>query len=285
VPIPVTAHHFRLSSGGAEPLWPLARRSAQAFHAAARREHCSAKRSHAHWRFSAGDIVTITNRDYYFHTKDVYAVLLPQPRSTAFLLERFGNNTAAAVALAAFHTQKHHGSDAVMLARRSSDAIRLFGCGDVCGRCGACRFTGHVRHPSDASERLRLYRMRRALAQQTAGDTPVLRAAVRPATAQAHEYLAAGNYVWNSGIFCFPHRRFSTPSQFTHQRVDAIRRCGRRSPQKARPRCRRSTRRCSPPCISLDYAVMEKAAVSGNVAIICGSFDWSDVGSWRRCPN
>ena len=32
------------------------------------------------------------------------------------------------------------------------------------------------------------------------------------------------------------------------------------------------------PDISIDYAVMEKA---GNVAVIRGAFDWSDVGSWQ----
>src|SRR4029077_5750197 len=37
----------------------------------------------------------------------------------------------------------------------------------------------------------------------------------------------------------------------------------------------------SAPDISLDYAVMEKAATEGAVAIVRGAFDWSDVGSWQ----
>jgi mannose-1-phosphate guanylyltransferase len=35
------------------------------------------------------------------------------------------------------------------------------------------------------------------------------------------------------------------------------------------------------PNISIDYAVMEKAAAEGKVAVVRGSFDWSDVGSWQ----
>jgi mannose-1-phosphate guanylyltransferase len=35
------------------------------------------------------------------------------------------------------------------------------------------------------------------------------------------------------------------------------------------------------PDISLDYAVMEKAAAAGAVAVVRGSFDWSDIGSWQ----
>jgi mannose-1-phosphate guanylyltransferase len=35
------------------------------------------------------------------------------------------------------------------------------------------------------------------------------------------------------------------------------------------------------PDVSIDYAVMEKAAADGNVAVVRGDFDWSDVGSWQ----
>jgi len=34
------------------------------------------------------------------------------------------------------------------------------------------------------------------------------------------------------------------------------------------------------PDISLDYAVMERAAAAGDVAVVRGTFDWSDIGSW-----
>ena len=35
------------------------------------------------------------------------------------------------------------------------------------------------------------------------------------------------------------------------------------------------------PDLSIDYAVMEKAAANGEVAVVRGEFDWSDVGSWQ----
>ena len=48
------------------------------------------------------ELVTVTNRDYYFHTKDVYAGLRGTgPARWSFLLEPFGRNTAPAIALAA----------------------------------------------------------------------------------------------------------------------------------------------------------------------------------------
>ena len=35
------------------------------------------------------------------------------------------------------------------------------------------------------------------------------------------------------------------------------------------------------PDISIDYAIMEPAAEAGEVAVVRGAFDWSDVGSWQ----
>ena len=35
------------------------------------------------------------------------------------------------------------------------------------------------------------------------------------------------------------------------------------------------------PDISIDYAVMEKAATEAEVVVVRGAFDWSDVGSWK----
>ena len=48
------------------------------------------------------ELVTVTNREYYFHTKDAYAgIATALPERTSYLLEPFGRNTAPAVALAA----------------------------------------------------------------------------------------------------------------------------------------------------------------------------------------
>ena len=57
-----------------------------------------------------GHLVTVTNRDYYFHTKDLYAGLgTDEPNNPTYLLEPFGRNTAAAVAAATLQIAKTHG--------------------------------------------------------------------------------------------------------------------------------------------------------------------------------
>jgi mannose-1-phosphate guanylyltransferase len=51
---------------------------------------------------SAGEILTVTNRDYYFMSKDELALAKLGQRGS-FLLEPMGRNTAPAVLLAAHH--------------------------------------------------------------------------------------------------------------------------------------------------------------------------------------
>ena len=62
------------------------------------------------------ELVTVTNRDYYFHTKDAYAALrAPLPERASYLLEPFGRNTAAAIAAAAHWVVANVSPDALML--------------------------------------------------------------------------------------------------------------------------------------------------------------------------
>src|SRR5512144_1903727 len=70
-------------------------------------------------------LVTVTNREYYFHTKDAYAGLKGAPVERAlYLLEPFGRNTAPAVALAALVVAGRIGGDAVMVVLPADHLIR-----------------------------------------------------------------------------------------------------------------------------------------------------------------
>ncbi|MBN2465060.1 mannose-1-phosphate guanylyltransferase [candidate division WOR-3 bacterium] len=99
----------------------------------------------------------------------------------------------------------------------------------------------------------------------------------KPSPARARAYLAAGNYVWNSGMFIWRvDAILSAFEQFMpalYAELEAFgRTVGTRRQKAALARLYRKT-----PAISIDYAVMEKA---DNVACVRGAFDWDDVGSW-----
>ena len=61
-----------------------------------------------------GNVLTVTNREYVFATRDEYRSVVDE-RLSAFLLEPSARNTAPAIAMAALYVQAHHGADAVML--------------------------------------------------------------------------------------------------------------------------------------------------------------------------
>src|SRR4030095_981025 len=90
-------------------------------------------------------------------------------------------------------------------------------------------------------------------------------------------------FVWNSGMFCFTaaailaalKRHAGTLVGAVERCADAIR-SGDASMMEIDPDLFASV-----PDISIDYAVMEPAAAAGEVAVVRGTFDWTDVGSWQ----
>ena len=115
------------------------------------------------------------------------------------------------------------------------------------------------------------------------GLAPVLRFHEKPQLAKAEQYLAAGNFYWNSGMFFWRtdvllgELRRHLPK--TAAILASLPRFGSRTfPgafKKSFPLCEN---------ISIDYAVLEKAA-AGNGTSVAGvaaaDFGWNDVGSWN----
>ena len=99
----------------------------------------------------------------------------------------------------------------------------------------------------------------------------------KPVLEVAKEYLAAGNYLWNAGIFVWnintivQSLRDFTPDLAS--RMDMMAEAfgtedELRKVEEIFPTCEK---------ISIDYAVMEKASY---IHTIPGDFGWSDVGTW-----
>jgi mannose-1-phosphate guanylyltransferase len=106
----------------------------------------------------------------------------------------------------------------------------------------------------------------------------------KPPLAKAQEFLAAGSHVWNAGIFAFtPHAFFDACERY----APAVASASRAAWQLLAPRAAESMLEidaatfATAPDLSIDYAIMEKAAADGRVAVVRGDFDWSDVGSWQ----
>lgn len=224
------------------------------------------------------EILTVTNRDYYFMSKDELT-LAKVDRRSSFLLEPAGRNTAPAVALAAHSVAAKHGRDALMLVLSADHLIQ--------------DQPGFVQAVDDAA----------SLAEQgylaTFGIVPtgpetgfgyieagatlgqgkrVLCFVEKPNLETAREYLQSGNFYWNSGMFCF--KAGTILDEMTRCAPDvakAVKACWDSMSHDGAMLEIPSESFSLVPDISIDYAVMER---SDKVAVVPADFGWSDIGSW-----
>jgi len=116
------------------------------------------------------------------------------------------------------------------------------------------------------------------------GSLRVRRFTEKPNQERAEEFVAAGNYHWNSGIFIWSARtlanaireHLSETAPILQQIADA----------HGTPEFRSVFERLYPHCenISVDYAVLEPRSAKGehhsNLYCLPASFGWNDLGSW-----
>ncbi len=108
------------------------------------------------------------------------------------------------------------------------------------------------------------------------GDIEVFRVAhfrEKPDLETAEQYVAAGNYFWNSGIFVWTANDIW--SAFEEHLPEACAPASRML--EAADHDTRAVTYAQIPAISIDFGIMERAR---NVATVKAPFDWSDVGSW-----
>lgn len=106
------------------------------------------------------------------------------------------------------------------------------------------------------------------------GVYEVARFVEKPDAARAAQYLAAGTFLWNSGMFFFTAERLLAEAR-QHlpglgAALDAL------VATKDFPAALR-TLYLGVPSISIDFGIMEKAS---GIRVVPGDFGWNDVGSW-----
>ncbi|MBE0615723.1 MAG: mannose-1-phosphate guanylyltransferase/mannose-6-phosphate isomerase [Burkholderiales bacterium] len=229
-------------------------------------------------------ILTITNRDYYFITRDAYAeTALAENIALDYLLEPCGRNTAPAIAAGALRLRDRFGDAATMLILPSDHLIS-----DIAG------FTAAVQSAMELAEQGYLVTfgipptgpetgfgyIEADQAHKLGGaGMAVHRFVEKPSREKAEEYLATGRYYWNSGMFCFRVGDFLTEFARCAPEVSKLVLDAWQATQREQVPVEidaESFARIAD--ISVDYAVMEHAL---KVAVVPGRFDWSDIGSWQ----
>lgn len=229
-----------------------------------------------------GEILTVTNRDYYFMSKDEFALAKLDEQPGAFLLEPTGRNTAPAVAMAAHYVADRYGRDALMLVLAADHLIQ-----DQQAFAAAVSSAAELAHkgklvtfgivPTNPDTGFGYIEA----GDQIGEGRTVLRFVEKPDAAKAAEYLAAGNYLWNSGMFCFEagvildEMARHAPDVAEAANICWAALCADNASAQMLEIPAESFAKM--PDISIDYAVMER---SSNVAVVPSSFGWSDIGSW-----
>ncbi len=224
------------------------------------------------------EILTVTNNELLFKTKEAFTEVNSTNVSTSFILEPFGRNTAAAITAAALQVAKTHGEDAILLVLAADHLIT-----------DQDAFQHAVLNAINLAREGKLVTFgMQAITPETgygyieAEGNTVLRFVEKPSLENAQAYIESGRYLWNSGMFCFTAGSLLQQlNQHCPDILAATSACidnsklligNGLSQLELDP-----TRFKNVPSKSIDYALMEK---SNQVAVVPCNIGWSDIGSW-----
>ena len=268
-----------LSGGSGTRLWPLSRELLPKQLLALTGERTMLQETAARlagFPDVTGPVVVCNETHRFLVAEQLREMELPP---AAILLEPVGRNTAPAIALAAHAVLAAAGPDAVMLVLPADHVL-----GDLAAFQAALK----VALPAAAAGSLVAFGIvartpetgygyiRRGAG--TGALAPVAQFVEKPDLERARQFIASGDYFWNSGMFMFGARRYLDELAAHAPDIAAV--CERASATAVRDAdftridgaifaaCRSD---------SVDYAVMERTRDAVMVPLDAG---WNDVGSW-----
>ena len=225
------------------------------------------------------EVLTVTNRDLFFKTADEYRETGEIPMPLGFILESEGRNTAPAIAAAAITIHQTYGPKAVMLFLTADHLIA-----DVAA------FTEAVQTAVKLAEtgKITTFGIQPESPEtgygyiESEGYT-VKRFVEKPDLKTAQEYLASGQYLWNSGMFCMTtETAIAELKLYAPAVLDAVEKSlevSRRIEGAGQYQIELDAATFKKAdSISIDYALMEKTTYA---AVVACNIGWSDIGSWN----
>jgi mannose-1-phosphate guanylyltransferase/mannose-6-phosphate isomerase len=240
------------------------------------------------------EVLTVTNRDYFFLCKDEIEKVKGKFRNS-FILEPVKRNTAPAVVMTAVMVNHYYGADTEMLflaadhliedevafasvvaeARKSAREGKLvtFGINPTSPETGF----GYIEYDPASSK--------------DGSASIVKRFVEKPSLEVAQEYLDSKRYLWNSGMFCFTAKVILDAfRQHSPEVLDMAEQCwgamlantdkDDSDDNDKMPEMIEIDKDAFSqfPDISIDYAIMEKAS---EVMVVPADIGWNDIGSWQ----
>lgn len=224
------------------------------------------------------EILTVTNRELFFKTKDEFQEVNDSDLPMSFVLEPCGRNTAAAIAVAARRVEAMHGPDALMLVLAADHLIAnheafVNAVGKATELAAQGKLVTFGIEPSNPET---------GYGYIEADGHQVLRFVEKPSLDKAQEYVASGRFLWNAGMFCFSAGSMLREMEkhcpdILHASITCIEQSRTVQGKDITQMELDAGTFQVVPDLSIDYAVMEKSSC---VAVVPCSIGWSDIGSW-----
>lgn len=224
------------------------------------------------------EILTVTNRELLFKTEDDYREVNNEATPVTFIMEPFGKNTAAAIALSVLHVIESHGEDALLLVLPADHLIS-----DELAFSSAVNLAKKLA----ATDKLVTFGIQPTTPETGYGyihaeGTEVKSFEEKPDLQTAQNYLQSGNYLWNAGMFCFKAGvMLAEMKLYCPDILSAVAQCMENS-RKATGTGYKQLELDAETFgavreDSIDFAVFEK---SNKIAVVPCDVGWSDIGSW-----
>ena len=222
--------------------------------------------------------IVVCNEDHRF-------IVAEQMREAGFehpqiILEPEGKNTAPAIALAAYHDQAINGQASLLLVLAADHVIedqqafqQAVNLAAAAAKSGSLVTFGIVPIRPETGYGYIQY-------DEVSGNEvyKVARFVEKPDAETAADYLQAGNYLWNSGMFLFSAEQYLSELSTHQPEIAAITRASMQQVSKDLDFIRLDAKIFATcPSDSIDYAVMEKTDHAMVVPLNAG---WNDIGSW-----
>lgn len=220
------------------------------------------------------NILILTNERY----KKLVLEQLPEVKESQLILEPAMRNTAPCILLSALKIQKQN-PDAVMLVAPSDHWIEdeeafqknITTAFENCSENDVLMTLGI--QPSFPNTGYGYIEYEKTEAE----IKKVIRFTEKPDYATAKNFLAAGNFMWNAGIFVWSVKSIVQAFEKFSPQMHQLFHNGISDYNTSKEETFIKEKYPSAENISIDYAILEKAT---NVFMLPATFDWNDLGTW-----
>lgn len=256
--------HVILSGGVGSRLWPLSRKSNPKQYLNLFKEGSLFGMTVIRNKTICDKVTVVGNRDNYQLSKDV---LDAQDIVYTDIVEATPRNTAAAIAFAAFAAAP----DDILLVTPSDHVI----VGNEAYQQAIAEGIDKAREGYIVTFGIQPTRPETGYGYIEFEDDRVLSFREKPNQDTAEDFIERGNFLWNSGMFCFRADTLLQELQQFEPKVYATALAAWQD-QKGGKLDEALSKKI--PSISIDYAVMER---SKKIRVVATQFEWSDLGSFE----